>query len=111
VRQHNDGTSEYVAIAINGSPGVPLKPGQDGCKKQFLQIIHGCEGNSPDNPENFKAGGTFFDGALTYHIDPLFLGQPASKGRNAGSVGSYEGVFNEYTVWAGVGTTRIMGPR
>jgi subtilisin family serine protease len=98
-RHYNDGTSESVSIAIDGTPGVPLKPSQDDCKKHFLEIIDGCDGNSPDNPENYKGGGTFSDGTFTYHIDPLTLRQPASEGKQGGCVGAYKALWNEYTIW------------
>ncbi len=96
--RYNQGTPEEVVITLQGPNG--FKPSSDECKKYLLAAItDGCDGNNPQNPANYKGGGTETIGDISYTIQPQALRQLAVKGVQYGCDSSYRVLFNEYTVW------------
>ncbi|KAI1843509.1 hypothetical protein JX266_010335 [Neoarthrinium moseri] len=100
-RQYNQGTSDAVTMAIEWAPGMSFAPNQDDCVKYLLQeITDGCDGDgSGNNPENFKGGGFFSVGDVTYRITPNSLRQPAKNGKTGGCDCTYKALFNQCWVW------------
>lgn len=87
-----------MVITLQGPNG--FKPSSDDCTKYLLAVItDGCDGNSPQNPANYKGGGIETIGDIAYTIQPQALRQPAVKALQYGCDSSYKALFNEYTVW------------
>ncbi|KAI1931951.1 hypothetical protein LOZ66_006276 [Ophidiomyces ophidiicola] len=42
---------------------------KDECMQSFERIIHGCDGNDPNNPLNWKFGGRWTRGEYTYELN------------------------------------------
>jgi hypothetical protein len=96
--RYNQGTPEEVVITLQGPNG--FKPSSDECTKYLLAVItDGCDGNNPQNPANYKGGGTETIGDIVYTIQPQALRQPAVEAVQYGCDSSYKVLFNEYTVW------------
>lgn len=101
MRQYNQGSMDDVAIAIEWTPGLPFKPTMKECIEYLLgNLVDGCDGgNSPENAEGSKAGGSMKVGEVTYRITPLTLRQPANLAKWAGCDSVYKGLFNDNNVW------------
>lgn len=96
--RYNQGTPEEVVITLQGPNG--FKPSIEDCTKYLLATItDGCDGNNPQNPANYKGGGTETIGDVVYTIQPQTLRQPAVKALQYGCDSTYKFLFNEYTVW------------
>lgn len=74
------GTQEEVHIAMDWPPGYHPKLNVTDCRKIFVDhLIDGCDGNDSENPLNWKGGGEYRDGNITYRIEPQIKRQPAPK--------------------------------
>jgi Alpha-galactosyl-binding fungal lectin len=78
-RTYLKGTPEQVEIAMDWSPSANFKPNLDDCKKWLVVVLDGCDGNDPNNPMNWKSGGSVTVDPVNYRIDPKASRQPAPK--------------------------------
>ncbi|KAK6063014.1 Subtilisin-like protease 3 [Seiridium cupressi] len=100
MRSYNSGKMDAVAVAIEWLPNIQFEPNPDDCHKYLLQeIVDGCDGDDPDNPENFKGGGLFSVGDVTYRITPLTLRQPPKNGKQGGCDCTYNFADTRCWVW------------
>ncbi|KAK9774038.1 putative Peptidase S8/S53 domain-containing protein [Seiridium cardinale] len=100
MRSYNSGKMDAVAVAIEWPPNAQFEPNPDDCHKYLLQeIVDGCDGDNPDNPENFKGGGFFSVGDVTYRITPLTLRQPPKNGKQGGCDCTYNFADTRCWVW------------
>lgn len=103
MRPYNSGTMDAVDIAIEWQPGVQFTPNLDDCTKYLLQeITDGCDGDDQKgNPENFKGGGFFSVGDVTYRITPTTLRQPPGNGKRGGCDCTYNFADTTCVIWGG----------
>ncbi|KAK3395015.1 SGNH hydrolase-type esterase domain-containing protein [Podospora didyma] len=68
------------------------------CLDSFERIIHGCDGDDPQNPMNWKFGGTWKKGAYTYEVSPKRDNRPwpPIKEPNGFCIGTYKGLFSDF---------------
>lgn len=79
-RTFMQGTQEEVHIAMDWPPGFHPVLNVTECRRIFVDhLIDGCDGNDPENPMNWKGGGEYRDGKITYRIEPRIKRQPAPK--------------------------------
>jgi hypothetical protein len=95
---YNPDTIEKVSIYLDIPSGSPI-PTLDECKAHFLDLVDNCDGNDPNSPVNYKAGGHITLGTHHYHITPEILRQPASAGIKGSCDNTWHLLFNEYAVW------------
>ncbi|KAI1880240.1 hypothetical protein JX265_001861 [Neoarthrinium moseri] len=95
---YNKGTMEEVTLSVKSPSG--FKPSKEDCIKGFRdEILDGCDGNDPKNPENYKGGGKVTMGDVTYEMIPRALRQPADKSKKGFCDSTYKYLFNEYWMW------------
>ncbi|KAK9420104.1 putative Peptidase S8/S53 domain-containing protein [Seiridium unicorne] len=100
MRSYNSGKMDAVAVAIEWLPNIQFEPNPDDCHKYLLQeIVDGCDGDDPHNPENFKGGGLLSVGDVTYRITPLTLRQPPKNGKQGGCDCTYNFADTRCWVW------------
>ncbi|OIW34633.1 hypothetical protein CONLIGDRAFT_688528 [Coniochaeta ligniaria NRRL 30616] len=99
-RRYNQGTMDEVSLGIDYAPGLDFKPNMPDCVRYMLaELTDGCDGNDPNNPENFKGGGTMKVGPVAYQIGPQTARQPAKSGLQGGCDGTYKVLWDEFTMW------------
>ncbi|KAG9237195.1 peptidase S8/S53 domain-containing protein [Amylocarpus encephaloides] len=99
MRRYNEGTVEDVSISITWAPGLPFNPNVEDCKKYLGTIVDGCDGNEPNNPENYKGGGSIKVGEVEYRVEPKAVRQLAAEGKTGGCRTSYKWYYNEAWMW------------
>ena len=65
---HKDTPDEFE-VSFSFSTGAILF-NKARCLESYARIIHGCDGNNPANPLNYKFGGVWKRGEETYTITP-----------------------------------------
>ncbi|KAF8850636.1 hypothetical protein BDZ45DRAFT_696573 [Acephala macrosclerotiorum] len=66
-----NGTDSWLELRIDFGQFGSVMPSDD-CKDFLLTILDGCDGNSPDNPGDWKHGGTIdYQGGLSLELTPL----------------------------------------
>lgn len=97
-REYYERTPDHIVITVQGPAG--FKPTVDDCVKYLLgNVIDGCDGNDPNNPANFKGGGTMTTGDVKYDVQPKTLRQPPKGGIQGGCDSTYKVFWNEYVMW------------
>jgi len=68
---HNRGSDRVLNFTSErtGPDGAFLT--QDECNGMLLKLIDNCDGNSPDNPNNFKHGGSISALGWTLYLTPV----------------------------------------
>ncbi|EPE25367.1 Subtilisin-like protein [Glarea lozoyensis ATCC 20868] len=74
-REFNTDTVEQLTIYLDIPPGSPM-PSEEDCKTHLLSLVDNCDGNDPQNPKNYKAGGSLTIGTNVYHITPIRAHKP-----------------------------------
>lgn len=106
--RYHQGTMDEVEVTLNAPAG--FKPTAEDCVKYLSgNIIDGCDGNDPNNPENFKGGGRMIVGETTYQVQPQILRQLPQDGKKGGCDSSYKFLFNEYVIWGKAWATNDWG--
>lgn len=68
-RKYYEGTPEETVIRLKGPKHS--KPSLDDCKMYLFSIlINGCDGNDPQNPQNYKGGGKETIDDVSYEVQP-----------------------------------------
>ncbi|KAK2848552.1 hypothetical protein FQN49_005612 [Arthroderma sp. PD_2] len=57
-RKYNENTPDAAAFAIDWKPGTDFKPTMKECKERLEEILKTCDGNNPENPMDWKSGGS-----------------------------------------------------
>ena len=68
-KTYHQGTPEEHTLSLQLSTNVADFDRLE-CLESFKRIIHGCDGNDPDNPMNWKFGGRWERGDYTYEATP-----------------------------------------
>ncbi|KAL1952912.1 hypothetical protein VTO42DRAFT_3963 [Malbranchea cinnamomea] len=69
------------------------------CHESMKRIIHGCDGNDPKNPMNWKFGGRWKRDQYTYEVNPKKDNRPWPLKEPYGSCkGSYHFVYSSYEI-------------
>lgn len=90
LRNYNGGTSDEVDLSIDWAPGETFD--MNACEKHMQTISSGCNGNDPNNPLNWKAGGSQMielDGEAVYRITPKVDRQPYRSATQVNCNGLY----------------------
>ena len=74
-RTFNKGTPEEIDITMTWPSGQPLPD----CGDALNSTMNGCDGNDPNNPMDWKGGGTIVSQNTTWSIQPTAPRQPAAK--------------------------------
>ncbi|KAK2846342.1 hypothetical protein FQN49_005817, partial [Arthroderma sp. PD_2] len=83
-RTYLQGTLEEMVIAMDWAPEVKFTPDSKSCERFLHEILDGCDGNNPDNPMNWKSGGSILAGLVKYRIEPKAPRKPALKAPGGG---------------------------
>ncbi|KAF2840123.1 hypothetical protein M501DRAFT_1015201 [Patellaria atrata CBS 101060] len=78
-RTYHQGTPSEVHVAIDWPSGSSWTPNQDECISWMNHVSDDCDGNDPNNPMNWKGGGTIQLGEVTYRISPVAPRHPFPK--------------------------------
>jgi Alpha-galactosyl-binding fungal lectin/Subtilase family len=97
-RTYLKGTTEEVEIAMDWSPDANFKPNLDDCKKWLGVVLDGCDGNDPNNPMNWKSGGSVKADPVNYRIDPKAPRQPAPKKPVGSCHTHYDALFDSVSI-------------
>ncbi|KAF4628357.1 hypothetical protein G7Y89_g9796 [Cudoniella acicularis] len=84
--------------AVSKAP-IQERYNQGTPEEVVITLQNDYNGNDPQNPANYKGGGTETIGNIVYTIQPQALRQSADKGVQYACDSSYKLLFNEYTVW------------
>lgn len=87
---HKNTPDEHEFVFELGELGKEFR--KDECLESFKRIIHGCDGNDPENPLNWKFGGIWKRDQYTYTVNvkrtnrpwPLKKPYGVCEGRNQG---------------------------
>ena len=74
--EYNQGTAEWLELRIDFNAASDITISTQECRAFFDTIIDGCDGNNPDNPFNFKHGGSFPVQArarMRRWVQPIFI--------------------------------------
>ncbi|KAK2867985.1 hypothetical protein FQN49_003275 [Arthroderma sp. PD_2] len=73
---------------------------KDDCLKPFKRIIHGCDGNDPENPLNWKFDGTWKRNEFTYTVNVKRTNRPwpPIKKPYGSCVGKYFGSHSAFVI-------------
>lgn len=67
------------------------------CLDSFSGIINGCDGNDPNNPLDFKFGGSYVHGDYEYQVNPKH-DRTLIKAMTGDCNGNYKGLWGSYTL-------------
>ncbi|KAK2841526.1 hypothetical protein FQN49_006175, partial [Arthroderma sp. PD_2] len=72
---------------------------KEECLESFERIINGCDGNDPENPLNWKFGGTWRRGEYTYELNVKRTNRPwPLKSPYGFCEGKYRFLWDSYTM-------------
>lgn len=83
---------------------------KDQCEDSFKRIVHGCDGNDPKNPLNWKFGGRWLRDEYTYEINVKRDNRPWPLTKTHGKcVGWYKVLYSEYSIQGKSPSPRLLG--
>ncbi|KAH8586001.1 hypothetical protein B0O99DRAFT_695901 [Bisporella sp. PMI_857] len=97
-RKYNVDTPESISISINWPPGRPFKLEEASCLKYMNIISNGCDGNNPNNPMNWKGGGSIQVDLVKYNLNPTTVRQPFRKQAWAHCKTKYDFLYDSYWI-------------
>lgn len=97
--EYNQDTLDDVIFTITKDAGA-VDLDETTCNAAVNRILDGCDGNSDDNPMNWKSGGSYANGAFTYNIAPVRTNRPfpVPKEPSAQCTGVYHGAWTRYNI-------------
>ncbi|KAH8585999.1 hypothetical protein B0O99DRAFT_586533 [Bisporella sp. PMI_857] len=107
-RKYNTGTMEEVSISMHWPSGLAFKLREDECYMAD-DFSLGCDGNDPENPMNWKAGGSFRVGKVEYVIQPMATRPTAPKKTWAHCKTRYDFLYDSYWIQGGGWGTHDSG--
>jgi hypothetical protein len=97
---YDKGTNEEVNIGIEWQPGNQTIPDTDICIRFLLGlIIDGCDADDPNDPMNWKGGGSVHVGEMTYYANPAAVRQPAPKTPGGGCSTTWDALYDQVWIW------------
>ncbi|KAM7210288.1 SGNH hydrolase-type esterase domain containing protein [Rhypophila decipiens] len=66
---YNEGTPDEFEVSLTLRNGAGSYS-RSRCRESMLELVHGCNPNNPDNPQNWKHGGKWIRGNEIYEIKP-----------------------------------------
>ncbi|PGH26744.1 hypothetical protein AJ80_01508 [Polytolypa hystricis UAMH7299] len=100
---HKGTPDEHEFVFEMGDLGIEFSKAE--CLESFKRIIHGCDGNDPKNPLNWKLGGTWKRDQYTYTVNVKRTNRPWLLKETYGFCkGENFGVHSGYVI-AGAGWT------
>ncbi|KAK2865064.1 hypothetical protein FQN49_003942 [Arthroderma sp. PD_2] len=111
-RTFNHGSLDDVKIAVDWPPGMKIPFNEDACKENLKQISDDCDGNDPENPMDYKGGGTItVEPKTLYHITPLAPRQPLPNKPGGSCDVRYKFFLDEFWIWGNGYATSDYGQK
>lgn len=97
---YNQGTLDENSFTVSASNGAQTFD-QNQCNTAMTNILSNCDGNDPNNPLDWKFGGTLVEGSYTYSIDIKRTNRPwpVPKVPTQSCHGQYWGVLSAYDIY------------
>jgi Alpha-galactosyl-binding fungal lectin len=101
-QSYNKGTNEEVKLGIDWKPGKQIKPDASLCSRFMLGlVVDGCDAKfkDPNNPMNWKGGGSVTVDQMAFHVDPVAARKPPPKSPGGGCSSTYDAAFSQHWIW------------
>lgn len=69
-REYNGGSPDHIVLSMDWPQEIDFKPDANVCRDKMGVVMDSCDGNDPNNPMNWKHGGTNTVDWTKYNVLP-----------------------------------------